>query len=155
MVVVLTDGPSEDPVESSARKLRMAGVEVFVLGGCSLFTSHIHSAFELIRNIPTSVSGGQMCCLSPEQGPGYHGIITNVLILGVGQADEAELKLIASTPYRTHVYSVPTFAALRSVQRELISQVCAAVEDQLNALVSGEEGEVWWWHALPSTLSFF
>lgn len=68
-----------------------------------------------------------------------------MLILGVGQADEAELKLIASTPYRNHVYSVATFDAIRSVQRELVSQVCAAVEDQLNALVSGEEGEARRW----------
>lgn len=66
-----------------------------------------------------------------------------MFILGVGQADEAEMKLIASTPYRNHVYSVATFPAIRSLQRELISQVCAAVDDQLNSLVSGEEGEAW------------
>ncbi|CAG01460.1 unnamed protein product, partial [Tetraodon nigroviridis] len=62
-----------------------------------------------------------------------------VFVLGVGQADEAEMKQIASTPYRNHVYSVATFQTIKSVQRELISQLCAAVEDQLNSLVSGEE----------------
>lgn len=53
------------------------------------------------------------------------------------------MKLIASTPSRNHVYSVATFDAIKSVQRELISQVCAGVEDQLNSLVSGDEGETW------------
>lgn len=51
------------------------------------------------------------------------------------------MKLIASTPHRHHVYSVATFDAIKSVQRDLISQVCAGVEDQLNSLVSGDEGE--------------
>lgn len=76
--------------------------------------------------------------------PGWHVVIDDVSLLGVGQADEAEMKLIASTPYRKHVYSADTFQAIRSVQRELISQVCAAVEDQLSSLVSGEEGETRW-----------
>lgn len=35
VLVVVTDGRSEDAVEDSARKLRSAGVEVFVLGACS------------------------------------------------------------------------------------------------------------------------
>lgn len=51
------------------------------------------------------------------------------------------MKLIASTPYRNHIYSVATFDTIKKVQRELISQVCAGVEEQLNSLVSGEEGE--------------
>ncbi|XP_029705380.1 collagen alpha-1(XII) chain isoform X1 [Takifugu rubripes] len=89
VLVVITDGKSEDPVEQYAKKLRSRGVEVFVLG--------------------------------------------------VGQTDEAEMKLIASTPYRNHIYSVATFDTIKKVQRELISQVCAGVEEQLNSLVSGEE----------------
>lgn len=88
--------------------------------------------------------------LSPDNRPGQHVVTNNVLILGVGQADEAEMKLIASTPYRTHVYSAATFDGLRSVQRDLIPQVCAAVEAQLNSLVSGDEGETWWRDAARS-----
>lgn len=84
-----------------------------------------------------------------------HVVIDGVFVSGVGQADEAEMKQIASTPYRNHVYSVATFQTIKSVQRELISQLCAAVEDQLNSLVSGEEGELWWRDAFHPHVSIF
>lgn len=64
-------------------------------------------------------------------------------ISGIQQADEAEMKLMASTPHRSHIYNVANFDMIKNVQRELIRQVCAGVDDQLNALVSGEEGEMW------------
>lgn len=48
---------------------------------------------------------------------------------------------MASTPYRTHVYSVPNFDVIKHVQKELMKQVCAGVDDQMSWLVSGEEGE--------------
>ncbi|XP_037541159.1 collagen alpha-1(XII) chain [Nematolebias whitei] len=89
VLVIITDGPSEDPVEHSAEQLRSQGVEVFVLG--------IH------------------------------------------QAEPAELRLLASTPHHSHVYGVSSFDLIRSVQRQLISQVCSGVEEQLSSLVSGEE----------------
>ncbi|XP_059211841.1 collagen alpha-1(XII) chain [Centropristis striata] len=89
VLVIITDGKSEDAVESSAKQLRSRGVEVFVLG--------------------------------------------------INQADEGEMKLMASVPHRSHVYSVANFNSIKSVQKEFITQVCAAVDDQLNSLVSGEE----------------
>ncbi|XP_040920044.1 collagen alpha-1(XII) chain isoform X3 [Toxotes jaculatrix] len=89
VLVIITDGKSEDPVESYAKQLRSRGVEIFVLG--------------------------------------------------IQQADEAEMKLMASTPYRSHIYSVANFDVIKDVQREFIVQVCAGVDDQLNSLVSGEE----------------
>ncbi|XP_060947388.1 collagen alpha-1(XII) chain [Limanda limanda] len=89
VLVIITDGKSEDAVEGYAKQLRSGGVEIFVLG--------------------------------------------------VGQADEAEMKLMASTPHRTHVYNVATFDLIKNVQRELIMQICAGVEDQLSSLLSGEE----------------
>ncbi|KAK2855870.1 hypothetical protein Q5P01_004605 [Channa striata] len=88
-LVIITDGASEDPVESYAKQLRSRGVEIFVLG--------------------------------------------------IQQADEEEMKLMASTPYRNHIYNVANFEAIKNVQKDLITQVCAGVEDQLNSLVSGEE----------------
>lgn len=51
------------------------------------------------------------------------------------------MRQMASTPYNTHVYSVPDFNVIKSVHRQLITEVCAAVDDQLNALASGEESE--------------
>lgn len=65
-------------------------------------------------------------------------------ILGIQQADEAEMKLIASTPHRGHIYNVANFDMIKNVQKELITQMCASVDDQLNSLVSGEEGEMWY-----------
>lgn len=61
---------------------------------------------------------------------------------GVQQADEEEMKLVASRPYRTHIFSVATFQDLQNIQEELITRLCAAVDEQLNSLVSGEEGEL-------------
>ncbi|XP_069033568.1 collagen alpha-1(XII) chain isoform X2 [Embiotoca jacksoni] len=89
VLVIVTDGKSEDPVESYAKQLRSHGVEIFVLG--------------------------------------------------VQQADEEEMKLMASAPHRSHVYSVANFDMIKGVQKELITQVCAGVDDQLNSPVSGEE----------------
>lgn len=63
--------------------------------------------------------------------------------LGIQNADEEEMKLMASTPHRSHIYSVANFNMIKTVQKELISQVCAGVDDQLTSLVSGEEGEMW------------
>uniref|UniRef100_A0A8C9ZNQ8 Collagen alpha-1(XII) chain n=1 Tax=Sander lucioperca TaxID=283035 RepID=A0A8C9ZNQ8_SANLU len=89
VLVIITDGKSESPVESYAKQLRSSGVEIFVLG--------------------------------------------------IQQADEEEMKRMASTPYRSHIYNVANFDLIKNVQKELITQVCAGVEDQLGSLVSGEE----------------
>lgn len=62
-------------------------------------------------------------------------------MLGIHQADEEEMKMMASTPHRSHVYNVANFNMIKDVQKEFISQVCSGVDDQLNSLVSGEEGE--------------
>lgn len=59
---------------------------------------------------------------------------------GIKGADEDELKEIASTPHSKHVYNVPNFDMIDQVQKKLISEVCSGVEEQLNILVSGEEG---------------
>nr|XP_029137515.1 collagen alpha-1(XII) chain-like [Labrus bergylta] len=89
VLVIITDGKSEDPVESYAKQLRSRGVEIFVLG--------------------------------------------------IQQADPEEMKLMASTPYRRHVFNVANFDMMKNVQKDIIVQVCAGVDDQLNSLVSGEE----------------
>lgn len=63
-------------------------------------------------------------------------------VSGVQRADEDEMKLMASAPHRSHIYSVADFNMIKNVQKELISQVCAGVDDQLSSIVSGEEGEL-------------
>lgn len=59
---------------------------------------------------------------------------------GIKGADEDELKEIASRPHGKHVYNVPNFDMINQVQKALITEVCSGVEEQLNSLVSGEEG---------------
>lgn len=46
---------------------------------------------------------------------------------------------MASTPHNKHVYNVPNFDVIKDVQRQLITEVCSGVEDQLSSLTSGEE----------------
>lgn len=51
------------------------------------------------------------------------------------------MKLMASTPHRRHIFNVANFDMIKTVQKDFIIQVCAGVDDQLNSLVSGEEGK--------------
>ncbi|XP_072558937.1 collagen alpha-1(XII) chain-like isoform X3 [Paramormyrops kingsleyae] len=62
-----------------------------------------------------------------------------IFTLGIKGADEDELKQMASSPHNLHVYTVPDFNLIKNVQRALITQVCASVDEQLNSLVSGDE----------------
>lgn len=59
---------------------------------------------------------------------------------GIKGADEDELREIASTPHSKHAYSVQDFDLIKTVQQQLIREVCSGVEDQLSSLASGEEG---------------
>lgn len=65
-------------------------------------------------------------------------------VQGIKEADEAEMRQMASSPHNTHVYNVPDFNVIKSVQQQLITEVCTAVDEQLNSLASGEEGELGW-----------
>ena len=48
---------------------------------------------------------------------------------------------MGSTPHSKHVYNVPNFDMIQEVQKKIIMEVCAGVDDQLNSLVSGEESK--------------
>ena len=48
---------------------------------------------------------------------------------------------MGSTPHSKHVYNVPNFDLIKEVQKKIIMEVCAGVDDQLNSLVSGEESK--------------
>ncbi|XP_012693541.2 collagen alpha-1(XII) chain isoform X2 [Clupea harengus] len=62
-----------------------------------------------------------------------------IFVLGIKGADEDELKEMASTPHSNHVYNVANFDLIKDVQRQLITEVCSGVEDQLSSLMTGEE----------------
>ncbi|XP_056150871.1 collagen alpha-1(XII) chain isoform X2 [Lampris incognitus] len=62
-----------------------------------------------------------------------------IFVLGIKEADKEEMKQMASTPYRDHVYNVADFDEIKNVQKELITAVCAGIDDQLTTLISGEE----------------
>uniref|UniRef100_A0A670Y0E3 Collagen type XIV alpha 1 chain n=1 Tax=Pseudonaja textilis TaxID=8673 RepID=A0A670Y0E3_PSETE len=50
--------------------------------------------------------------------------------IGVKNADENELKEIASEPHSTHVYNVADFSLMNSIVEELTKTVCMRVEEQ-------------------------
>ncbi|XP_072305551.1 collagen alpha-1(XII) chain-like [Eucyclogobius newberryi] len=62
-----------------------------------------------------------------------------IFVVGVQGADEAQMKLVASSPHTNHMFSVSSYETLRSVQRNLLLNICAAVEEQLSALASGSD----------------
>ncbi|XP_056623247.1 collagen alpha-1(XII) chain isoform X1 [Triplophysa dalaica] len=74
-----------------------------------------------------------------EYAKRLRNIGVEIFVLGIKEADEDELKEIASTPHSKHIYNVQNFDMIDQVQKKLISEVCSGVEDQLNALVSGGE----------------
>ncbi|XP_039507001.1 collagen alpha-1(XII) chain isoform X2 [Pimephales promelas] len=74
-----------------------------------------------------------------EYAERLRNIGVEIFVLGIKGADEDELKEMASTPHSKHVYNVPNFDMINQVQKELITEVCSGVEEQLNSLVTGEE----------------
>ncbi|TTT46706.1 Collagen alpha-1(XII) chain [Bagarius yarrelli] len=62
-----------------------------------------------------------------------------IFSLGINEADEEELKQMASTPYSTHVYTVSSYDQIKTVQKEFIERVCSGAEHQINQLASAEE----------------
>ncbi|ROL42797.1 Collagen alpha-1(XII) chain [Anabarilius grahami] len=74
-----------------------------------------------------------------EYATRLRNIGVEIFVLGIKGADEDELKEMASTPHSKHVYNVPNFDMINQVQKELITEVCSGVEEQLNSLVSREE----------------
>ncbi|XP_048046488.1 collagen alpha-1(XII) chain isoform X4 [Megalobrama amblycephala] len=74
-----------------------------------------------------------------EYATRLRNIGVEIFVLGIKGADEDELKEMASTPHSKHVYNVPNFDMINQVQKELITEVCSGVEEQLNFLVSREE----------------
>ncbi|KAM7403882.1 hypothetical protein PAMA_004351 [Pampus argenteus] len=74
-----------------------------------------------------------------EYAKRLRNIGVEIFVLGIKDADEDELKEMASTPYSKHVYNVPNFDMIQEVQKKIITEVCSGVEDQLSSLVSGEE----------------
>ncbi|XP_034713985.1 collagen alpha-1(XII) chain isoform X1 [Etheostoma cragini] len=74
-----------------------------------------------------------------EYAKRLRNIGVEIFVLGIKGADEDELKEIASTPHSKHVYNVPNFDLIQDVQKKIIKEVCSGVDEQLSALVSGEE----------------
>ncbi|KAM9778880.1 collagen alpha-1(XII) chain-like isoform 3-T3 [Syngnathus typhle] len=62
-----------------------------------------------------------------------------VFVVGFRRSDEAQTRALASAPYWSHVFNVAASVDIRDIRQDLVSQVCAGVEEQLSSLVSGEE----------------
>ncbi|KAL0167350.1 hypothetical protein M9458_039194, partial [Cirrhinus mrigala] len=79
IVILITDGKSQDDVFSPAQSLRDAGIELFAIG--------------------------------------------------VKNADENELRAIASPPQKTHVYNVPDFRFMFDIMEKLTRSVCERISE--------------------------
>lgn len=65
------------------------------------------------------------------------------LIPGVKNADENELKEIASEPHSTHVYNVADFNLMNSIVEELTKTVCLRVEEQEQEIKGKNSQEIY------------
>nr|XP_040020900.1 collagen alpha-6(VI) chain-like isoform X1 [Gasterosteus aculeatus aculeatus] len=79
IAVVITDGKSQDNVESHAQDLKREGIVLYVIG--------------------------------------------------IKDADEEQLREIASEPHSQHVYSVSDFAALQGISQSIVQTLCTTVEE--------------------------
>lgn len=100
------------------------------------FTLHLYKPYA-----PVTVGTTILIC---HLNPTLMFLFVLLSVSGVQKAEEAEMKQMASTPHRSHVFSVANFDMIKSMQKKFITQVCAGVDDQLSSLASGEEGEMWW-----------
>ncbi|XP_058235769.1 collagen alpha-1(XII) chain isoform X2 [Hemibagrus wyckioides] len=85
------------------------------------------------------ITGGQSQDLVEDSAKKLQDNGIEIFTLGINEADEEELKQMASTPYSTHVYTVSRFDMIKTVQQNIISHVCSGVEDQIISLASVEE----------------
>ncbi|XP_074510381.1 collagen alpha-6(VI) chain isoform X4 [Sebastes fasciatus] len=79
IAVVITDGKSQDNVESHAQDLKRRGIVLYAIG--------------------------------------------------IKEADEDQLREIASEPHSQHVYSVSDFAALQGISQSIVQTLCTTVEE--------------------------
>ncbi|XP_062856462.1 collagen alpha-1(XIV) chain [Trichomycterus rosablanca] len=75
--------------------------------------------------------------IGPSQSLKEAGI--ELFAIGVKNADENELRTIASSPVETHVYNVADFSVMSSIVEGLTRIVCGRVE-QLEKEIKGESG---------------
>ncbi|XP_057679033.1 collagen alpha-1(XII) chain isoform X2 [Corythoichthys intestinalis] len=62
-----------------------------------------------------------------------------IFVAGVGGVNEGAARALASEPYWNHVFDASASDDLRAIQNDVVSQVCAGVEDQLSSLVRAEQ----------------
>ncbi|KAL1254856.1 hypothetical protein QQF64_012917 [Cirrhinus molitorella] len=91
IVILITDGKSQDDVVSPAQRLRDAGIELFAIG--------------------------------------------------VENADKKELRAIASSPNKTHVYKVPDISFMFNIMEGLTRSVCERISE-LNRKISDARSNI-------------
>lgn len=92
IAVVITDGKSQDNVESHAQDLKREGIVLYVIG--------------------------------------------------IKDADEEQLREIASEPHSQHVYSVSDFAALQGISQSIVQTLCTTVEEVKRQLLQLSQGKM-------------
>lgn len=103
--VLITDGKSQDDVVFNSQNLRDSGIELYAIGE------------------PVSISP----CREPFQN--FPGLFqeTSVCLPGIKNADENELRSIASDPEQIHMYNVKDFKFLVDIVEDVTNNLCNSV----------------------------
>lgn len=125
-VVLLTDGKSQDDAIAAANQLKAAGVEIIAVGETllksgSLYTSNNRMVWFLVCWMQSST----LLWFSSN----YLGLESKVLSSGIKNADEAELRQLASEPVDLNVYNVSDFPLLSKVVTRLVHMLCGRIEE--------------------------
>lgn len=105
-LVLLTDGKSQDDAIAAATRLKNAGVEIIAVGEMMFF-------FLSLRYVLSWLS-----------------VLTALCSSGVKNADEAELRQVASEPVDLNVYNVNDFPLLSKLVARLVHILCGRIEER-------------------------
>lgn len=62
--------------------------------------------------------------------------------IGIKDADDVELKLIANRPHSQHVFSVSDFTALQGISQSIVQTLCTSVEEAKRQLLQLSSGNM-------------
>ncbi|RXN15575.1 collagen alpha-1(XIV) chain-like protein [Labeo rohita] len=158
IVILITDGKSSDDVLLPAQRLRDAGIELFAIGVMNADEkelraiasppeeTHVYNVddFRFMLDIMEKLTRSVCERISELNAERMRVrvllilILTSVLIThaqGVKNADENELRAIASPPEETHVYNVDDFRFMLDIMEKLNRSVCERISE-LNREIS-------------------
>lgn len=160
--VLVTDGKSQDDIIANSQNLRDNGIELYAIGKTSFaFLPLKHSikyAFYKYNSLVsirvcelttfTCCERNDASCVTLSKKGTY--VIDFFLVVGVKNADENELRSIASDPDEIHMYNVIDFSFLLDIVDDLTNNLCASVKGPGNL----KDNYVMWALYIENTLEY-